>query len=99
MSCGPAKYVKFRHRTLLFYATQSEATVSADSRSRSLSSTLGGNRAARAVRRCSGLTGLSGLRFSLLGVFEVLLCGHYCGEARRLCGEIRPPPWSSAALT
>jgi hypothetical protein len=50
----------------LFYAKQSEATVRAESRSRGLSSTPGGNRAARAVRRCSGIMGFGGLRFGLL---------------------------------
>ena len=47
-----------------------KATAGAASRSRSLSSTLGRDRDARAVRRCAGLMGFSGLRFGLLGVFE-----------------------------
>jgi hypothetical protein len=92
MSCGPAKYVKFRHRTLLFYAKQ----IGSDrERGKPLpQSNVNPRResTARAGRRCSGLMGFSGLRFSLLGVFEALLCGHYYREARPLCGEIRLPP-------
>ena len=69
MSGGAAKYVKFRHWTLLFCAKHIGSDCESGKRSRGLSSTLGGNRDARAVR-CSGLMGFSGLRFGLLGVFE-----------------------------
>src|ERR1700733_2231602 len=64
MSGGAAKYVKFRSLTLLFFAKHIGSDCESGKRSRGLSSTLGGNRDARAVR-CSGLMGFSGLRFGL----------------------------------
>src|ERR1700689_5524257 len=88
MSGSPAKYVKFRHRTLLFSAKHSGGDSGGGSRSRYLSSTLGGDRDARGVCRCGGLMGFGGLRFGLLGVFEsslVVLLAVKFGSLDMMC--------------
>jgi hypothetical protein len=85
MSCCPAKYVKFRHRTLLFYATHIEATTGAAFRTLALSSSLGGDRDTGAPLWRP--YGFSGLRFGFLGVFGsrfvAFLAVKLCGPAVR----------------
>jgi hypothetical protein len=91
MSGGPAKYVKFHHRTLLFYAKQ---TGSDWGSGKPLPQSVvnpwrGSPRSLRAPLWWP--YGLQQTAFRPSWRVRVLLCGLSCREARRLCGEIRPP--------